>query len=155
MSKNLYIVMGLPGSGKSTWLKEHLNDPVIVSRDEVRFSMLGENSKYFDNEKKVFSKYVNTIQEYLDSSNNIDVYADATHINQKSRNKLLNKLNLKDVNINILYINTPVEECIKRNNNREGLEKVSEKVIRDFNERLEVPTHNEKYKYKSIIEVRV
>ena len=155
MSKNLYIVMGLPGSGKSTWLKEHLNDPVIVSRDEVRFSMPGENSKYFDNEKKVFSKYVNTIQEYLDSSNNIDVYADATHINQKSRNKLLNKLNLKDVNINILYINTPVEECIKRNNNREGLEKVSEKVIRDFNERLEVPTHNEKYKYKSIIEVRV
>lgn len=154
MSKNLYIVMGLPGAGKSTWLKEHLNDPIIVSRDIIRFSMINKNSKYFDNEKKVFNEYTDTIQKYLDSSNNIDIYADATHINQKSRNKLLNKLDLKDININILYINTPIEECIKRNNNREGIEKVSEKVIRDFNKRLEVPTHNEKYKYKSIIEVR-
>lgn len=153
MKKHLYLVIGLPGSGKSTYLKEHFKDSQIVSRDDIRFEMMKESSKYFDNERKVFNEFVYRIQYYLDNTNK-NVIADATHINEKSRNKLLNKLKLKDVKIHILFINTPIEKCIKRNSLREEYKRVPEKVIYDFYNRLEYPTHNEKYSYVSIIEIR-
>ncbi len=153
MSKNLYIVVGLPGSGKSTYLTK-MKTGYIVSRDTIRLSLLDENASYFDNEKLVFNEFVYQIQNLLNSSSYVTVFADATHINQKSRNKLLNKLNLKNTNIHIIYIDTPVDICIKRNSKREGLEKVPEEVIRDFYNKLEIPSHNEKYKYKSISIVR-
>ena len=47
----LFILMGAPGSGKSTWVKNHmtLNDSYI-SRDDVRFSMVPEGDEYFSKE---------------------------------------------------------------------------------------------------------
>lgn len=152
MTKNLYVMVGLPGSGKSTYLQQFKKDCIIISRDSIRFSMLGDT--YFDNEKLVFKEFVNQIQSAIDSNNYKSIYADATHISEKSRNKLLNKLNLKGVSIHIIFINTPIDVCIERNSHRVGIEKVPEDVVRDFQDRLELPTHNEKYKYKSILEVR-
>ena len=35
----LYVMVGCPGSGKSTWAKKHLPNTYYVSRDEVRFSI--------------------------------------------------------------------------------------------------------------------
>ena len=32
----LFITRGLPGSGKSTWLKEHFNQSYIISPDDIR-----------------------------------------------------------------------------------------------------------------------
>lgn len=154
MSKNLYIVVGLPGSGKSTYLHNKINDGIIVSRDDIRVSLINETSGYFDNEKEVFNRFVKEIQVGLDSSNNVNVFADATNINEKSRNKLLNRLKLKGVKIHTLFIYAPLEVCIERNNKREGVKRLPEIVIKNFNDKLEIPSHNEKYKYKSLMEVR-
>ena len=152
MSKNLYLVIGLPGSGKSTYIKEHFKDSFIISRDEIRLELKGESSKYFENEKEVFNEFVYRIQIALDKDDK-NVIADATHINQRSRNKLLNKLKLQDVKIHILFINTPLEKCLERNHNRDESERVPDKFIFDIYKRLELPSHNEKYKYLSIIEI--
>lgn len=153
MAKNLYLAIGLPGSGKSTYIKEHFSDSFIISRDDIRFEMMGESSKYFEKEKEVFNEFVYRIQTALDKDSK-NVIADATHINQKSRNKLLNKLKLKGVKIHILFINTPVEKCLERNHARDESERLPDKVITDFYQRLELPSHSEKYKYISIIEVK-
>ena len=44
MSLKIYMVCGIPGAGKSTWLKNHGNG-LIVSRDEIRFKMLDEDDE--------------------------------------------------------------------------------------------------------------
>ena len=55
----LYMMIGAPGSGKSTWAKEHLpeNGVTLVSRDNIRFKLLRNDPNYFSKEKEVFKHF--------------------------------------------------------------------------------------------------
>lgn len=44
---------GAPGSGKSTWCRNHGVSKYRVSRDEIRFSVLKDGEDYFSHEKKL------------------------------------------------------------------------------------------------------
>lgn len=160
----LYVACGIPGSGKSTTFRsiKEIVDGIgkntfeIVSRDAIRFAKLRENKniQYFDKEKEVWKEYIDTIQKYLDEK--IDfVIADATQLNQKSRNKLLDSLNLKDVKIIPFSFELPLETCLSRNELRKNdeLAYVPRGVIRRMNEQFEKPTFSEKYKYAEIIRI--
>lgn len=153
MSRNLYIMVGIPGSGKSYWLHNNAMSSLIVSRDDIRDSWMKENDKYFDHEKDVFKEYIATIQDYLWVGSDVDVYADATQINAISRFKLLSNLELDGVDVHAIFINTPVEKCIVNNLQREGLKRIPEEAIKDFAKRLNPPSFDE-YDYKSITEVK-
>ena len=157
----LYIACGIPGSGKSTTFRsiKEIVDNVgkntfkIVSRDAIRFTKLRENKniQYFDKEKEVWKEYVDTIQKYLDEK--IDfVVADATQLNQKSRNKLLDSLNLEGIKIIPFSFEFPCEICLNRNELRKNdeLAYVPREVIRRMNEQFEKPTFSEKYTYSAI-----
>lgn len=150
MSKNLYLMVGIAGSGKSTWLRNNAKG-IVVSRDAIRFSMIKESDEYFAREDEVYKKFIEEINSAL--KDNINVYADATNLTGKSRNRLLSNLDLKDVDINIIFINTPVEKCLEQNSKREGRAKVAESVIYNQYNQLVKPTHNERHKYKNILEV--
>lgn len=160
----LYVACGIPGSGKSTTfrsIKEIVdglgrNTFEIVSRDAIRFAKLRENEniQYFDKEKEVWKEYIDTIQKYLDEK--IDfVIADATQLNQKSRNKLLDSLNLEGVKIIPFSFELPLETCLSRNELRKNdkLAYVPRGVIRRMNEQFEKPTFSEKYTYSAIAKV--
>ena len=119
----LYISCGVPGSGKTTFLKNHIaNGEVIISRDDIRFSLLQEGEDYFAHEDQVFEIFINKIAQELKAGHN--VYADATHLNRASRAKLLHALYMKDEsfvkNVQAIFFNIPVATCIKRNENRKG-----------------------------------
>ena len=118
--KDLFIMMGVPGSGKSTFVDKYMKGAVHVSRDEIRFSLLKEGDKYFDREKEVFEIFYKTINRVLESSHM--VVADATHLNPQSRNKLLSRLRYdkNKVRVNIIYMATPLETCLQRNETRRG-----------------------------------
>ena len=123
MSKGiLYICCGAPGSGKTTFLND-MAEPTerVVSRDNIRFSLVKEGETYFKCENKVFSIFCDTITKYINSG--INVYADATHLNQKSRYKLLYRLKSKGARpreINAIYFNVPLKVCLERNELRRG-----------------------------------
>ena len=155
MSKNLYIMMGLPGAGKSYWLSKYALSDHVISRDEIRFSMLKDGEDYFAHEKEVYDKYVEEIQKALDIEQEEDlyVYADATQISWKSRNRLLSRLNLKDVDVHIVYISTPIPECIYNNASRKGREYVSIATMKEFAQRLQIPEADD-FKYRSITTVK-
>lgn len=158
MNKVLFLMVGIQGSGKSTiatTIANMLGNSIYVSRDRIRFSLLDNTQNYFDNEKQVFDEYVHWINTAIENDEIKYVFADATHINQKSRNKILNKLNLSDVDIIPIFVNTPIETCLERNKLREGLSRVPDSAIKDMNSRLEPPTYNEKYKYKYILELKI
>ena len=123
-SKNgiLYLSCGVPGSGKSTFLND-IKDPdeVIISRDIIRFSILKPGEDYFSHEKEVYVKFLNAI--VMNIRNGKNVYADATHLNQKSRYIILKQLYNRGCfpkEINAIYFNVPLEVCKERNELRKG-----------------------------------
>jgi len=141
---------GVPGSGKTTYVKKHTTpNSVHVSRDLVRFSMLGACDEYFAKEKEVFNKWIEDIQKYLDEG--FDVYADATHLNKGSRNKTLSNLNLKNHEIHAICLCTDKDICISRNSLRTGREQVPTDVIINMFNSYSIPYIGEAgWNYKTI-----
>lgn len=154
--KSLFVMCGCPGSGKSTWVQEQIKkmnvETAWVSRDAIRFSMVAEDEEYFSKEDDVFRIFCETIQKELDAGKM--VFADATHLNEKSRNKTLDKLNLDGVNIFMVNFNLPIEICLKQNENRKGTRAyVPRSVIRRMSAQYVEPSDDEKYTYTGILEV--
>ena len=149
--KTLYLMCGVPGSGKTFWAKHFCDNAVYVSRDDIRFKLIGEDAterEYFAKETETFHTFVKTIQYNLDLGKN--VCADATHVNWISRKKLLNALRLdKDVEVIAVFIDAPLEVCLQRNASRTGLRKVPEDAIKRMYNRKTLPSEDP-YKYAGI-----
>ena len=149
MLKTLYLTVGVPGSGKSTFCEKMVGKR--ISRDAIRFSMINDNDEYFQKEKDVWKEYIYQIQEEI-NSNNI-VIADATHLNRKSRQKLLNALDLKDYVVFVLYFNVPLSTCLARNAKRSGRENVPKDVIANMYSHMTEPTLEEDDRYYAILSI--
>lgn len=142
----VYIMMGLPGAGKSTFLKKYtvLRSDKIVSRDEIRFSLLKEGEDYFSHEEEVKKILWKTINNALIDGYN--VFVDQTSLNKASRKLLLDHIH-KNIDINIIFVDTPCFNCIQNNNTRIGTKAfVPTGVIRRMNQQLEPPTYDEGFK---------
>ena len=111
----LYVMVGAPGSGKTTFIQNHMNKETDkhVSRDAIRFSLLNENDEYFSKETQVFRNYINEINKALNEGYN--VFADATHLNESSRNKLLKNIRVKPSSTECIYVRTPLERALELN----------------------------------------
>lgn len=151
----LWLCVGIPASGKSTWLKKHCENNVnaiVVSRDEIRFSMLWENDDYFAHEKQVFAEFIKAINTGLEKG--YDVFVDATHINWPSRRKLLKAIDAKYYEVNCICFCTPLQVCLNRNRNRSGRACVPDNVIRDMFNGLTHPK-TDPYRYDAIYQIFV
>ena len=137
---------GIPGLGKSTWLQNHKDKFVgsvgIVSRDQIRFSMLEDGDDYFSKEKSVWAKYVNDAIASLKLNEN--TVLDATHLNSASRQKILSALSayLRHIEINIIYFEGTLGLALDRNENRkdQGLAYVPRSIIKRMAAQTEPPS---------------
>lgn len=150
------MTIGVPGSGKSTFLKK--TNLEIVSRDAIRFAILDKyhTDDYFSHEDEVWTEFVNTIVEALNDGKS--VVADATHLSKGSRRKLLNavipRLKNKEERCFIvlgLYFEVPLEVCLERNAQRIGRAFVPEDQIRNIYANLTRPDSTEGIDYELII----
>lgn len=136
----LFLTVGCPSSGKSTYIRENVDtlfeNPTIISRDEIRFSLLEDEDDYFKKEKEVFRLFVQKANEAIVAGG--DVILDATHITKKSRNKILSQLNLNGVaEVVGLVFDTPLEECLRTNEQRKGRAYVPSSVIEQMYNQIE------------------
>lgn len=133
----LYMLCGIPASGKTTWahkMIEKNRDWAYISRDEVRFTIIKEEDDYFSKEKQVFEKFVSQIANLLDNPEIPCVIADATHINERSRSKLLwaiKEKRKKDAPLEVvmIFFDTPLEECMRRNAQRKNRARVPDNTM--------------------------
>lgn len=148
----LILLMGCPGSGKSTWITKHLDEHTVwVSRDDVRFSMVSEDEEYFSKEKAVFKEFIRRINNAIE--NGYNVFADATHLNESSRNKLIRNISAPVDEINIVWIKTDLNTALKRNESRKGTRAyVPKSVIRRMFYSMTKPSFEEGFKNIYIVE---
>lgn len=154
VKSKLYLMCGIPGSGKSTYLKTRFSQSSrVISRDEIRFSMVKEDEEYFSKEKAVYAEFIRQIKEALET--NTEVFADATHLNETSRAKTLRSLgkSLKDVEVNVIWVRVPVEVAIQQNENRKGTRSyVPKSVIRRMHSQVTPPTKEEGFDHIYVFE---
>ena len=146
-----YLIMfcGIPGSGKSTEAHRMTRSLTArnltveyISRDELRFSMISDESEYFSKEKEVFSKFVEKMNNSLNK--NDCTIIDATHISKASRAKILQRVeDPTNVRLLVLYLTTPIDVCMQQNDLRTGRERVPHEVIEKMVEQFEDPTEKE------------
>ena len=149
----LYILCGPSGCGKSTWAHTNMQDTMYVSRDEVRYSIVKEEEDYFAHEKEVFKEFISEIASRLKVGCN--TIADATHLNEFSRRKLTQALDMYITDYQIIYVvfNVNADTCVERNKNREGRANVPENIIRNMCRDFRAPTLDEDERAIQIIEV--
>lgn len=152
----LFIMVGAPGSGKSTWAKNNLISrpyTMYVSRDQIRLSIITDEEHYFSHEDEVYDKFVSEIAAGIRA--NVDVIADATHLSRASRKKLITSLAAKGINLdmyNIIFVmmDTPAAVCIERDATRVGRQHVTASVVSRMSNQIQVPTTGE---FKNVKEV--
>jgi predicted kinase len=117
MDKRLYVMVGLPGSGKSTkaweWVKA--NNFTYVSRDNVR-DMLGMN--YSTQAENVIKRMVCCLIEAAFLRNET-VVVDATHLTEKSRRYMIELAKRYKAEPLAIVMNTSYETCFMRNSKRD------------------------------------
>jgi predicted kinase len=135
MKKTLYILIGPAGSGKTTWIRcnAEAGTSARISRDRIRFTMVKEDEYYFSREDEVYDEFVYQIVQALRSPWVDSVYADATHLTIKAREKLVSKINTlcsaASYNLTAVVVMPELEVCLAQNAQREGRECVPESVI--------------------------
>lgn len=110
-------MVGLPGSGKSTYAKELAEEigAVICSSDTIRKELCGdENSQ--DNNEEIFKLLHSRIKDNLKKG--ISVIYDATNINSKRRRAFLSELKNIPCIKKCVIMAVPFDECCKQNNSR-------------------------------------
>ena len=148
------MLCGLPGSGKSTFAKSFIKQNpdskiAYISRDEIRFALLGKADKYFDKEEEVLAEFYKRIDNETRNTENDYVIIDATHLNTNSRRIPLSYVS-KDVQLIFVYFSFAIATCIERNEKRKGRAKVPVTEIRRMAERYMPVSDKEIRNFKKV-----
>lgn len=138
MSSRMYMMIGAPGVGKSYYIEQHKNPgTLVISRDKIRFSMLGEKDEYFSKEKAVYNEFINQINMAIERGETF--YVDQTSLNRASRNKLFSRLKVKPTYTTAIYLKSSLDKILKQNAQRTGCALVPEDAVINMFNSIEEP----------------
>jgi predicted kinase len=133
----LIITVGLPGSGKSTYLARlGVN---AISSDEVR-RLIADDPHDQTINARIFSAVRYLIRQRIAAGRTV-TYVDATHLEPWERRPYVNLAQRYGCTLEALFFDVPIEICIARNQTRERI--VPEEAIRKMAERMIPPSQDE------------
>lgn len=145
----VYMLIGVPGSGKSTWLanQEWAKDIPVVSSDKFIDEHAAKEGKTYND---VFADYIKIATKLMENqvlickANNYDIIWDQTNTSAKSRKAKLAGLEGYE-KIAVFFPTPEKEELDKRLAQRVG-KSIPANVMSSMIANLEVPTEEEGFK---------
>ena len=137
MSKTVYVLVGLPGSGKSQWLKDRRIAP--ISSDALRI-ILVDDETHQGIHRQVFRTVRFLLHERL-KLGRPETYVDATNLTVKDRRPYIVIGHMYNARVVAIWFDVPIEVCKERNRGRTRV--VPEQAIDLLAGRFVVPTIKE------------
>jgi predicted kinase len=144
MNNTLYIAVGLPGSGKSTYAKNFIKDKDIeyLSSDSLR-AVYGKSEEDQTVTPLVFGHIKRKVDEFLKDGKNVLV--DATSVNRKERSDYINSAKKYGAKVVAIVFKMDRQGLIDRNKKRgeQGGRVVPDWVIDKMLAKFEEPSYDE------------
>jgi predicted kinase len=135
LPKKIVLLIGLPGSGKSTYVR---NLPVLSS-DAIRL-LLADDEQDQSIHGRVFATLRYLLTQRLEIHRPV-TYIDATHLTREERAPYIEIARSHNAKIEAVYFDVPLEVCKQRNRGRPR--QVPEDILEKMSAKLEPPTLEE------------
>jgi predicted kinase len=147
LSSVVHMLIGLPASGKSTYVEKHApKDAIIVSPDRIRQEVF---QVVYDPvvEDGVWGRFFKEIEEGLRQKK--EVIIDNTNVTRRARSAIIQLAKKYEAPVIGYWFQVPLEECLKRNKQRDRV--VPEYMIHSFQRMFEEPKMEEGFKEIKLI----
>src|SRR5438477_4661936 len=133
----IVITVGLPGSGKSTYLASlGVN---AISSDEIR-RLIADDPTDQSIHDAVFATIRHLVRQRI-AVGRPATYVDATHLTRWERQPYIQMARAHNCEVEALFFDVPVEVCIQRNSQRGRV--IPEQAIREMARAMETPSEDE------------
>lgn len=147
-NKTCYILVGVPASGKSTWLKEQdrLDNTWVLSTDDVIEEVANQFGFTYN---EVFKELINFADKVMwqdahyAAQDSCTVYVDRTNLSAKARKRFIDFFKQYDYTFKAIVFPQPDEtEWHRRLNSREG-KTIPAHVLQNMQNSYEIPLLSE------------
>jgi predicted kinase len=153
-NKTIYIMVGIAGAGKSTWVKNNVNeDHVYINADSIRKELYGNENEQ-GNPRQVFEIVFDRFEFAITDPRVKTVVVDNTSVNYKTRKEYYKEINDHNIDCKIkLVVFTNHALAKERNQKRDRV--VPEFVLDRMIGKFQMPTQEERQiKNLEVIEIR-
>lgn len=152
MTQKIIFLKWLPASGKSTFAKQYILDnpnTIRVNKDDIRIQL--HNGVYSKALEVIVCEYQMSLAATALAEGK-SVIVDNTHLFGTHEQDYRTLANDMDVEFEVKFFDTPIDECIERDSKREWRAKVGSKVIKQMAQKAQLLSNGKKLEFEEVIQ---